>query len=681
MKHSIKLMLLGFLLIFLFSCSTQQAASHTSRNNLSFEEQAQAIADVLVSDYGTTSVQYALIDHGRIVLSGSSGVFDKTSNRPVGKDDMYGIGSTSKMLVATAVMMLHDQGKVDLDASLTTYIPSFTMADERYKAITVRMLLNHSSGLNGSTLANSFLFDDNRTLTHDTLLENLATQRLKADPGAFSEYCNDGFSLLEILVEQISGMSYTEFLTKYISQPLGLENTKTPLDELDRTNRIVRLYHPAYEGALPTETINVLGTGGLYSTSEDLCRFAQVLMGTKPEILSLEAVQMMQAEEYKKGMWIEHTGDNFFAFGLGWDTVHGYPFSEYGLQAFFKGGDTLLFHSALLVIPSLEKAVAIVSSGSASVLDYIVGATIMEHYLLEKGEIDRIYEPPLPSKPVRSEMSNEYEAYSGLYADSTSMVEVSIKDGILSLKPLGAEKAIQYIYTGNRLFQSEEENKTLLFSSQSDGNVYIQSNRIIDVPKLGKVPFISFIYQKLEKTELDPSLLPVWNNRAGKAYYPISEVSTAQLYFLNSALKLVDDPSSGYILGGAKIVDENLAINTVKFRDVGDLIFKMIGAEEYLFMNDMAYICEDAIPTLTMDTTSCLIGEVGYAKYYDISEALYGKTLVVSLPEGGAYAVYDKDGTCINFTTISKNNKTVLPQEGKVVFVGETGDRFNFTFL
>lgn len=191
------------------------------------------------------------------VLSGSSGVFDKASERTVTKDDMYGIGSTSKMFVTAAAMMLHDQGKIDLDASLATYLPSFTMAEDRYKAITVLMLMNHSSGLNGSNLANTFLFDDRSTLAHDTLLEHLATRRLKADPGTFAEYCNDGFTLLEILVEQISGMKYTDFIARYFSQPLGLMNTKTPLDTFDKDTCIARLYHPYFDGALPTETINL----------------------------------------------------------------------------------------------------------------------------------------------------------------------------------------------------------------------------------------------------------------------------------------------------------------------------------------------------------------------------------------------------------------------------------------
>ena len=72
------------------------------------------------------------------------------------------------------IMVLSDQGKLNLDEPVVTYIPEFKMADGRYKEITVRMLLNHSSGIMGSTFVNGFLYDYPSTLNHDDLLLQLA---------------------------------------------------------------------------------------------------------------------------------------------------------------------------------------------------------------------------------------------------------------------------------------------------------------------------------------------------------------------------------------------------------------------------------------------------------------------------------------------------------------------------
>ncbi|HBC31924.1 MAG TPA: penicillin-binding protein, partial [Clostridiales bacterium] len=79
-------------------------------------------------------------------------------------------------------------------------------------------------------------------LNHDELLLQLAKQPLKAAPGEFSVYCNDGFTLAEIVVEKVSGMSYSEFLKKNITEPLGMSNTYTPQDDFDR-NRLVRTFN------------------------------------------------------------------------------------------------------------------------------------------------------------------------------------------------------------------------------------------------------------------------------------------------------------------------------------------------------------------------------------------------------------------------------------------------------
>ena len=92
------------------------------------------------------------------VPAGTEGVGAQAAAEPL----MYGIGSTSKVVTAAAVMRLADEGKLDLKKPLITYIPEFEMADERYRRITPEMLLDHSSGLPGSTLNNAMLLEIGR---------------------------------------------------------------------------------------------------------------------------------------------------------------------------------------------------------------------------------------------------------------------------------------------------------------------------------------------------------------------------------------------------------------------------------------------------------------------------------------------------------------------------------------
>ncbi len=223
-----------------------QVSAQTQKETV--QVKAHRLASSIVSDYGVTGLQYAILDSGSIVLSDSAGVHNIATNAPITKDTMFGIGSVSKMHVTAAAMMLADVGKIDIDQPLVTYIKDFTMADERYKEITPRMLMNHSSGLYGSHYANSRLFDDNDTRNHDELLMRLQSEHLKSNPGEYSVYCNDGFQLLEILVERVSGLSYTEFLDQKISQPLKLISTKTPLSDFDR-EKLAKTYYPTMEEA------------------------------------------------------------------------------------------------------------------------------------------------------------------------------------------------------------------------------------------------------------------------------------------------------------------------------------------------------------------------------------------------------------------------------------------------
>jgi CubicO group peptidase (beta-lactamase class C family) len=100
----------------------------------------------------TGSAAVAIMDNGVMVYSEGFGAADREQNIPVDRSTVFNISSISKVYCATALMLLVDEGKIELDKPVTAYLPEFTMADERYKDITVRMLLNHSSGLHSTPI-------------------------------------------------------------------------------------------------------------------------------------------------------------------------------------------------------------------------------------------------------------------------------------------------------------------------------------------------------------------------------------------------------------------------------------------------------------------------------------------------------------------------------------------------
>ena len=102
---------------------------------------------------------------------------DTASAQTTTDERVYCLASVSKVYVTAAVMQLVDQGLVDLDAPVTEYIPDFTMADPRYTQITVRMLMNHTSGIMGSTAIDMSLYDDYDVDLHARLYERRRNER------------------------------------------------------------------------------------------------------------------------------------------------------------------------------------------------------------------------------------------------------------------------------------------------------------------------------------------------------------------------------------------------------------------------------------------------------------------------------------------------------------------------
>ncbi|MEK4327098.1 serine hydrolase domain-containing protein [Paenibacillus sp. FSL R7-0312] len=674
MKKLIAAVLASVLVIPMAQASAQEKGT-------TVEDKARALASEIISNYGVSGLQYAIRDKGSITLSGGAGVYDKATQAPVTKDTMFGIGSVSKMHVSAGAMILADSKAINIDKPLTTYLPQFKMADARYKDITPRMLMNHSSGLYGSHYGNSMLLDDNDTQNHDELLSRLESEHLKSNPGEYSVYCNDGFQLLELMIEQVSGLSYSEFLDRYLSSPLLLSSTQTPLDTFDR-QQLARTYFPGLEQALPVENANVIGAGEIYSTAEELTEFAEVLIGNRTDILSEASAKAMQAPEYKNGIWVPDER-NTFSYGLGWDAVSLAPFSDYGITALTKGGDTIMYHAALTAIPESDISIAVLSSGGSSIFNTIFASNVLLEYLKDTGKIDKLLPAPTFVPPVKAAMPAELQSYSGLYGTVGATTAIAVKDGELDLPALegGLIPAQKYIYTGNGQFKSSDGRSAVSFDPQKNGKTYLKLNAELDFPGAGQMVMVTYEYQKLESNPLTPVTKQAWEKRNGKNYYALDEKINSLFYLSPAILTKNIAVDEGYA-SGTRIVDEHQAVNAAEIpvmngRDAFDLNFYTKNEAEYLSIDGNAYISEDAVQPIYGGRSSIsTVSANGQGIWFKIGEKSAGKTMTVTAPASGGFAVYDADGMIVNFSVVTKNPSAVLPQGGMVVFGGQAGDVF-----
>ncbi|WP_297421907.1 serine hydrolase [Clostridium sp.] len=646
-------------------------------------------ATTLVNDYnkGITSVQYAMMDNGKLVVSGSSGVYSKNSDIPITSDTMYGIGSVSKTFTAAAIMKLVDMKKIDLDKPVVDYIPDFTMEDERYKKITTRMLLNHSSGIMQTAGPKAELFEDNETTAHDKLLEQLKSERLNAEPGKFSVYCNDGFILAEILVEKVSGQSFTEFIHENITTPLGMNNTKTSQDDFDR-NKLAKTYSSiAPKIETPPENVNVIGTGGIYSTAQELCEFGNIFT-KKGKLLSVNSVNEMRSEEYKNGLWLDNieNTDTTINYGLGFDGTNIFPFNQYGIKAISKGGDTIFYHSSIVILPEYNMTAAVTSSGGSNTYDEILACNMLLEALKEKGIIQEIKADKSFGTPTKTLIGEDIKKYEGTYGASQQIFKVQMNEsGAMTI--LGTSlyfprtKSMMYIYNGEGIFLNQDGSEKITFE-EKDNKVYLRSDLYINLPGVGQTALAQYWGQKLEENRLTPEVNKAWENRKNKKYFDLTDKYNSELKSAASTFRVVK-LDNGYQLSN-KIIDENKSINVVEVpveagRDTFDYTFFKKDNIEYMKAAENILISEDGLKEIPEGKSVCTIEDNGYNIWYKVNDNLQGKKITVELPKNSGFLVYTKEGVCTEQSALTKNNSATLSGGGYIMLGGEKGAEINIT--
>lgn len=649
---------------------------------------AQTAAQAAATYGGAVSVQYALWQDGDIVLTGHTGTFSKTENRVLMDTDLYGIGSVSKIYTTVAVMQLAEDGKLSLDAPVTRYLKDFKMADPRYKDITVRMLLNHSSGLMGSGLAGAILFDDADDSAVDDLLETLSTQRLVADPGTYSVYCNDGFTLAQLIVEAVSGQDFMEYIRENILVPAGLEHTFAPGDDFD-TDLLAKTYSGSDPRPLPQDCLNAVGAGGLYASASDLAAFGGAL--TDNTLLSASSRKAMAAEEYQRGIWPDDTLD-LLSYGLGWDCVSFFPFSQNSIQALVKGGDTLRYHAGLIVLPQHHMAAAVLSSGGSSSYNELAAARLLTEALRQDGVAVDETIPALPDAQAAS-MPAELTAFSGYYGSTTSQYQVDVSaDGKLTLAYLNFPElpAQVFSYYSDGTFRDANNLSLLSFVTESNGETYLYQKAFGALPGLGVLPMSNYAAVRMPENQVSPEVQSAWDTLSTASFLPLTEPYTSQVYLslTESAAQVSQAPQSvpGYV-GSDRIVDAASARYELQLpgtggRDGYDMTVREENGATYLTAGASLYLAQEDAPELFTGSgwSYSTIQPDGYARWYRIGEDAAWTAMSVQVEGEGGFCVYNPEGYLTASSVLWGDTRAPLEEGGLVVFAGDAGSRFHLSF-
>lgn len=272
--------------------------------------------------------QLAISRHDSLLYARGFGYADKDRKIPMEPSYIMRMASVSKLVTATGIMKLRDMGKIRLSDKVfgpkgilndTFYVNS--IRDKRYFDITVEQLLRHKAGFTNyagdAIFSTRYIMQQNHLTTppdHRTLLRIVLRRHLGYTPGTAQRYCNIGYTLLSLIIEKRTGMSYENFMQRYVLNPAGcydfhiagnylkdrrknetvyyMHSSSVPVPEFNNSGRmVVRCYGE-------NDITTALGAGAWVASAAELCRLVASIDGdrTVPDVISPQAVKLMTQE-------------------------------------------------------------------------------------------------------------------------------------------------------------------------------------------------------------------------------------------------------------------------------------------------------------------------------------------------------------------------------------------------
>jgi D-alanyl-D-alanine carboxypeptidase len=268
---------------------------------------------------GLPGVAVAVVHDQELVWARGFGYADVERHVPVKTDTIFRMASNTKMFTAIALLQLRDQGKLHLDDPVSKHLPWFRIqpSGDDDPLVTIEQLLTHGSGLPREAAEPywaTFEFP-----TKEEVQQTIVSQRAAYPAEVRVKYSNLGFSLAGYIVEAVSGEPYTEYVTRHILKPLGMDSSsiEIPPDQMDRLARgYGRRMPDSSRRLMPFSNLKGIGpAGGLSSTVEDMARFVELQFrtgrATGAQILRGSTLREMQRIRFLENDWTRGNGLGF----------------------------------------------------------------------------------------------------------------------------------------------------------------------------------------------------------------------------------------------------------------------------------------------------------------------------------------------------------------------------------
>lgn len=256
---------------------------------------------------------------------GASGYSNKRDLTHFSSDTINRIASITKPMTAIAIMQLYESNLIELDKPITDYLENLP---EKYKAVTIKQLLNHTSGIpHYSSTFDALSFTHYETFEH--AVKKVVERGFISEPGTAYLYSSFGYILLGQIIEKVSEMDFEEYLSKHIWQKAGMANTSLEYQKGPQKSRLYIKAGELYVRSPYTDLSLIYAAGGVQSTAEDLMKFGQAILQNK--LISRASLELMV--DVSQALT---PSDGSELYGLGWSVYHspknGVIFSHGGAQ-------------------------------------------------------------------------------------------------------------------------------------------------------------------------------------------------------------------------------------------------------------------------------------------------------------------------------------------------------------
>lgn len=288
-----------------------------------------------------------VVTRGRRVVH-AAGYGHDSAGRPVTARTPMRVASLSKSVTAAAVMTLVDEGRIALDRPVAAQMPEFQTADPRAARITVRQLLNQTSGLSDRTIDIGALEVAGSLRAY---VARLRTARLTTDPGTRWAYCNVNYNLAARLVEVVTGRPFGDYLRHRVFAPLGMDGSAVSdrdVHPADGHHSVFGLWVARSE---PPGFLDGSGSGGVITNAHDMGRWLIAQAGHAPRTLSPAALRTMHTPG-------PATGDH--RYGMGWAEEK----NGTGPARLVHSGNIFTYNAAEAIVPSTGYGVAVMVNGA-----------------------------------------------------------------------------------------------------------------------------------------------------------------------------------------------------------------------------------------------------------------------------------------------------------------------------